>query len=108
MHSAAAAKSNAVLNTPLSLILHLSAPAVRQYTLNAIQPSMNQHTVYSLYCRARTPAHRLLKRTTKYLPNHKMTHLATYITPYLPPALAACLAVCKGNHYNTYPPVKSS
>ena len=48
IHNAAAAKSNAVFNTQLCLILHLSALPVWQYTLNATQPSMNQQTVSSL------------------------------------------------------------
>ena len=80
----ATAKSNSVSNTELSLILHLSAPAVWQYTLNATQISMNQTTVSILHYSARTPAHRFLKRTTIYLLNNKMAQCSTYITPYLP------------------------
>ena len=49
MHSAPPAKSNAVFNTLLVLILHLCALAAGQYTLNATQPNMNQHTVASLH-----------------------------------------------------------
>ena len=107
MHNAGAAKSYAEFNTQLSLNLHLSAPAMWQYTLNATQSSMNQHTVSSLHYRARTPAHRVLKRTTKYLLNDKMTHRSTYATPDLPPTLAARLAVRKGIHSNKYRPVNS-
>ena len=88
--------------------LHLFALAAWQYTLNATQPSMNHQTVASLHQRTRTPAHRFLKRTTKYLLNHKMTHCSTYTTPDLPPTLAARLAICKGIHSNKYPPLKSS
>ena len=106
MHSAPAAKSNAVLNTDMRLILDLCALAAWQYTLNATQPSMNEQTVSSLYRRARTPAHRLLKPTTKYLLNHKMTHCSTYTTPGLPPTLAARLALCKAIHSNKCGPLK--
>ena len=108
MHNAAPAKSNAVLKTQLSLILHLCTLPVWQYTLNATQPSMNYQTVSSLHHRARTPAHRVLKRTTKYLLNHNMTYCSTYTTPYLPPTISARLAVCKGIHSNKYRPLKSS
>ena len=75
MHSAAAAKFNAVLNTQLSLILHLCAHPVLQYTLNATQPSMHQQTVSSRHYRVSTLAHRFLKRTTIYLLNNKTTVL---------------------------------
>ena len=101
-------KFTAVFNTQLSLILHLSALPAWQYALNTTQPSMDQHTVYSLHCRARTPAHSFLKLTTKYLLKHKMTQCSTYTTPNLPPTLAACLAVCKGIHSNKCRPIKSS
>ena len=57
-------KSTAVFNTQLSLILHLCPLPAWQYMLSATQPSMNQQTVSSLHHRARTPAHRFLKRTT--------------------------------------------
>ena len=107
MHDAAPAKSNAVFNTQLSFILHLSAPPAWQYTFNATQPRVNQHTVSSLHHRARSPPHRFLKRTPRYLINHKMTHCSTYTTPDLPPTLAARLAVCKRIHSNKYPPIKS-
>ena len=108
IHNAAAPKSNAVLNTQLRLILHLCAPPVCQYSLNATQPSINHQIVSSLHYRARTPAHRLLKRTTKYLRTHKMTQCSTYTTPDRPPTLAARLAVCKDIHSNKYRPAKSS
>ena len=108
MPNAAAAKSNAVFYTQCRLILHSSALAASQYTLNATQPNMNQHTVSSLHHLARAPAHRFLKRTTKYLLNHKMTHCSTYTTPDLPPTLAARLALCKGIHSNKYRTLKSS
>ena len=108
IHDAAAAKSNPVLNTPMRLILHLCALPAWQYTLNATQPSMNQHTISSRNYRARTPAHRFLKLTTKYLLKHKMTQCSTYTTPNLPPTLAACLTVCKGIHSNKCRPIKSS
>ena len=108
IHIAAAAKSTAVFNTQLCLILHLCSLPTWQYTLNATQPTMNQRTVSSLHHRARTPAHRFLKRTTKYLLNHKMTHHSTYTTPDLPPTLTARLVLCKGIHTNKYRPVKSS
>ena len=81
IHNAAAAKSNAVFNMQLRLILHLCALAVWQYTLNTSQPSMNQETVCSRHYRARTRTHRLLKRTTKYLGTHKMTQCSTYRAP---------------------------
>ena len=108
MHSAAAAKSIALFHTPMRYTLHLCAPPVWQYTLNATQPNMNQPTVPSLHQRARTPPHRFLKRTTQYLLNRKMTHCSTYTTPDLPPTLAAPLALCKAIHSNKYPTVKSS
>ena len=88
--------------------MYLHAPATRQHTPNATQASMNQESVCTLHYRARTAARRFLKRTTKYLHNHKKTQCSTYTTPDLPPTLAACLAVCKGIHSNKYPPVKSS
>ena len=102
MHNAAAAKSSAVLYTQLSFILHSCAHSAWQYTLNATQPSMNLQTVPSRHYRARTPAHRFLTRTTKYLLTHTMTHCSTYSTPDLPPTLAARLALCKGIHSNKY------
>ena len=108
MHNAAAAKSNAVFNTQLSLILHLCPPPVWQYTLNASQPSMNQQIVSSFHYRSSPRVHRLLKRTTKYLLTHLMTRCSTYTTPHLPPALAARPAVCKRVHSNKYRPLKSS
>ena len=108
MHRAAAVKFNTVFHTQLSLILHLCALPVWQHTLNATQPSMNQHTESSLHPHARTPAHRFLKPTTKYLLNHKMTHRSTYTTADLTPTLAARLALGKGTHSNKYRPLKSS
>ena len=69
---------------------------------------MNQHTVSSFHHRVPTPPHRLLKRTTKYLPNHKITHGPTCTTPDLPPTLPAPLALCKRIHSKKYPTVKSS
>ena len=108
MHSAAAAKSNPVFDTQLSLILHLCALPAWQHMLNAAQPSMNQHTVSSLHHRARTPAQRFLKHNTKYLPQRKTKHCSTYTTPDLPPTLAARPALCKGIHSNKYRPLKSS
>ena len=108
MHNAAAPKSTAVLNTQLSLILNLSAPAAWQYTLNVTHPGMNQPAVSRPHYRARTRVHRFLKHTTKHLLNNKMTHCSTYTAPDLPPILAARLALCKGIHFNIYPTVKSS
>ena len=108
MRSGNQPKSTAVFNTQLSLTLDRCALAVWQYMLNATQRSTNQQPVSSLYHRTRTPAHRFLKRTTKYLLNHKMTQSSTYTTPDLPPTLAARLAVCKGIHSNKYSPLKSS
>ena len=106
---AAAAKSNALSNTHMLLILHLSALAAWQYTLSATHPTMNQPTVPSHHQRTRTPpTHRFLKRATQYLLNHKLTHCSSYTTPDLPPTLAAPLAVCKAIHSNKYPPVKFS
>ena len=102
------AKSNAVLNTQLSLILHLCPLPAWQYMLSATQPSMNQQTVSSLHHRARTPAHRFLKRTTKYVLNHKMIHCSTYTHPNPRPTLAGRLALCKGIHSNKYPTLKFS
>ena len=107
-HNAVAAKSNAVFHTQLSLIVHLSAHPVWQYTLNVTQPSMNQQTVSTLHCQARTPANSLLKRNTEYQLNNKMTQCSTYTTPDLPPALAARPALCKAIHSNKYRPVKSA
>ena len=69
---------------------------------------MNLQTVRSLHYRARTRIHRLLKRTTKYLLNNKMTRCSTYTTPAHPPTLTARLVLCKAIHSNKYPPVKSS
>ena len=108
MHSVAAAKSNAVFYTHMSLILHLYALAASQYTLNATLPSLNQRTVWSQPYRPRPPAEHFLKCTTQYLLTHKMTHCSTYTTPDLPPMLAARLAVCTGIHSNIYRPLKSS
>ena len=108
MPNDADAKCNAVFNAHILLILHLSAPAASQYTLNATQPSMNHQTVSRPNRRARKQADRFLKSTTKYLLNHKITHCSTYATPDLPPTLAARLAVCKGIHSNKYRPLKSS
>ena len=115
MRSAAAAKSNAVFSTQLSLILHLCtqlslilhlcAHPVWQYTLNAAQPSMNQTDVSILHYRARTPAHSFLKRTTIYLFTHKLIQRSTYTIASI---LAVRLALCKGIHSNKYRPVKSS
>ena len=105
---AASAKFSAVFNTQLGLMLHSSALAVWQYTLNATQPSMNHHGVSSLHYPARTPPHRFLKRTTKYLLNHKITHCSTYTTADLPPILAARLQVCNEIRFNKYRPLKSS
>ena len=96
------------LNTQVRLILHSCALAASQHTLNAAQPSINQHTVSSLHYRPRTPVHRFLKRTTKYLLNHKMTLCSTFTPLDLPPTLAARLAVCKRIHCNKYRPLKSS
>ena len=84
VHSAAASKFNAVLDTQLRLILHLCALAAWQYTLNATQPSRIEQAVSSLQYLPRAPPHRFLKRTAKYLLNHKMTHCSTYTTPDLP------------------------
>ena len=108
MHSAPAPKSNAVVNTYMRLILNLCALASWQYTLIATQPCMNQHTVSSLHHRASAPAHRFLKRTTKYQTNNHTTRRSTYTTPDLPPTLPARLAVRKGIHSNNYRPLKSS
>ena len=47
--------------------------------------------------RARTPAHRLRRRTTKYLLKQKMTHCSTYTTPDLPPTLAARFPYAKAS-----------
>ena len=100
MHSAPAAKSNVVfcICTHMRLILHLCVPSVCQYSLNATHPSMNQQTVSSLHYRARIRVHRFLKRTIKYLLNHKMKHCSTYTPPDLPPTLPASLALSKGIH----------
>ena len=108
MNSAPPAKSNPVFNTHMRLILHLCALAVWQYTLNATQPSMNQQKASSPNCRSPTPAHRFLKRTTKYLLNNRTTRCSTYTTADLPPILAARLAVCNAIHSNKYRPLKSS
>ena len=108
IHRAAAAKSTAVLNTHMRLIMHLCVLPAGQYTRNATQPSMNHQTVSSLHHRARTPAHRFLKPTTKYLLNHKMTHCSTYTTSDLPPTLPARLALWKAIETNKYRPLKSS
>ena len=67
--------------TQLRLILHLYARPVWQYTLNATQPCTNQRTVRSRHFPTCTRAHRLLKRTNRYLVTHKMTHSSTYTTP---------------------------
>ena len=88
IHDAAAAKSNAVSNMQLSLILHLSAPAAWQYTPNPTQPTMNQHTVSNRHSRSPTPVHRCLKRTTQYLLTGKITPCSSWTTPDFPPTLA--------------------
>ena len=107
IHKAGAAKFNAVFNTTICLCVRLSAPSVWQYTLKTTQPSMNHHTVSSRHYPARTPPHRFLKHTTKYLLNHKMTHCSIYATPGLPPTLVARHAVWQRIHVNTYRPLKS-
>ena len=106
IHNARAATSNAAFNMQLRLVSFFSPLPVWQYTLNTSQPCMNQQTVSSLQYSPRRRVHRLCKRTTKYLLNHKMTHCSTYTTPDLPPTFAARLALCKGIHSNKYPPAQ--
>ena len=73
----------------LSLILHLCPLPVWQYMLKATQPSTHQCAVPIRHSRPRTPAHRFLKRTTKYLRTHKKhrappTQTLTFLQHQLP------------------------